>query len=47
MCMKPPLLEQVLKDVMLFYRPSLEGMLGRPIGPVLIGCGMFLGEEKI
>jgi hypothetical protein len=46
MCMKPPLLGQVIKDVMLFYRPGLEGMLGRPIGIVLMGCGMFPGEVK-
>jgi hypothetical protein len=46
MCMKTPLPGQVIKDVMLFYKPGLEGMLGRPIGLVLIGYGMLLGEDK-
>jgi hypothetical protein len=44
--MKPLLLGQVLKDVMLFYKPSLEGMPGRLIGLMLIGCGMFPGEAN-
>jgi hypothetical protein len=46
MCIKPPFPRQVLKDVMIFYKPGLEGTLGFPIGLVLIGCGMFLGEDK-
>jgi hypothetical protein len=43
---KTPLLGQVLKDVMLICKPSLEGTLGRPIGLMPIGCGMFTGEVK-
>jgi hypothetical protein len=35
-----------LKDVMLFYELGLEGTLGCPIELVLIGCGMFPGEDK-
>jgi hypothetical protein len=43
---KTPFPRQVLKEVMLLYKPILEGMLGCPIGKILIGCGMFLGEDK-
>jgi hypothetical protein len=46
MCIKPLLLGQVLKDIILIYKPSLEETLGRPIGLMLTGCGMFLGEIK-
>jgi hypothetical protein len=44
MCIKPPLPGQVLKDIILIYKPSLEETLGRPIGLMLIGCGMFPGD---
>jgi hypothetical protein len=46
MCIKPPLPAQVLKDIVLIYKPSLEETLGRPIGLMLTGCGMFPGEIK-
>jgi hypothetical protein len=36
-----PFTGQVLKDIMLICKPSLEGMLGCLIGIILIGCGMF------
>jgi hypothetical protein len=40
-----PFPRQVLKDVILFYKLGLEGTLGYPIGLVLIGCGIFPGED--
>jgi hypothetical protein len=46
MCIKPPLPGQVLKDIILIYKPSLEETLGHPIGLMLTGCGVFLGEIK-
>ena len=46
MCIKPPLLRQVLKDIILIYKASLEEALGCPIGLMLTGCGMFSGEIK-
>jgi hypothetical protein len=46
MCIKPLLPGQVLKDIILIYKPSLEEMLGRPIGLMLNGCGVFPGEIK-
>jgi hypothetical protein len=46
MCIKPLLLSQVLKDIILICKPSLEEETGRPIGLLLIGCGMFPGEIK-
>jgi hypothetical protein len=47
MCIKPLLPGQVLKDIILIYKPSLEETLGRPIGLMLIGCGMFPGEVNL
>jgi hypothetical protein len=44
--MEPLLREQVLKDIMLIFKPSLEGKLGSPIGIMLTGCGMLPGEVK-
>jgi hypothetical protein len=46
MCIKPPFPRQVLKDVMLFYKPGLERVSGRPIGIILLRCGMFPGEDQ-
>jgi hypothetical protein len=46
MSIKPLLLGQVLKDIILIYKPSLEEMPGCPIGPMLTGCGVFPGEIK-
>ena len=46
MCIKPPFPRQVLKDVMLLYNPGLERVSGRPIGLILLRCGMFPGEDK-
>ena len=46
MCIKPPFPRQVLKDVMPFYKPGLEGTLGCPIRLILIGRGMFPDEHK-
>jgi hypothetical protein len=46
MCIKPLFPRQVLKDVMLFYKPGLERVSGGPIEVILIGRGMFLGEGK-
>jgi hypothetical protein len=46
MCIKPLLSRQVLKDIILIYKPSLEETLGFPIGKMLTGCGVFLGEIK-
>jgi hypothetical protein len=44
--MKPPFPRQVLKDVMLFYQPGLERVSRRPIGLILLKCGMFPGEDQ-
>jgi hypothetical protein len=46
MCIKPPFPRQVLKDIMIFYKPGLERVSEGPIGIILIGRGMFPGEEK-
>jgi hypothetical protein len=46
MCIKLPFPKQVLKDVMLFYKPSLERVSGRPIGLILLRCGKFPGEDQ-
>jgi hypothetical protein len=46
MCIKAPFPRQVLKDVMLFYKPGLEGVSGRLIGIILLRCGMFPGEDQ-
>ena len=46
MCIKPPFPRQVLKDVILFCKPGLERISGRPIGLILLRCGMFLGEDQ-
>jgi hypothetical protein len=46
MCIEPPFPRQVLKDVMLFYKTGLERTLGVPTRIILIGCGMFSGEDK-
>jgi hypothetical protein len=46
MCIKPPSPGQVLKDIILIYKPSLEEVTGRPIGLMLTGCGVFSGEIK-
>jgi hypothetical protein len=46
MCIKPLLPRQVLKDIILIYKPSLEETLGRPIGLMLTRCGVFPGEIK-
>jgi hypothetical protein len=46
MCIKPPLLEQVIKDIILMYRPSLEEVTGHPIGLMLTRCGVFPGDIK-
>jgi hypothetical protein len=46
MCIKPPFPKQVLKDVMLFYKPGLERVSGRLIGMTLLRCGMFPGEDQ-
>ena len=46
MCIKPPLPEQVLKDIILIYKQSLEETLGCPIGLMLTGRGVFPGEIK-
>jgi hypothetical protein len=46
MCIKPPFPRQVLKDVMLFYKPGLERVSGRPIGLILSRCGMFPSEDQ-
>jgi hypothetical protein len=46
MCIKPPFLRLVLKDVILFNKPGLERVSGGPTGLILIGRGMFPGEGK-
>jgi hypothetical protein len=46
MCIKPPFPRQVLKDVILFCKPGLERISGRPIGIILLRCGMFPGEDQ-
>jgi hypothetical protein len=46
MCIKPLLPRQVLKDIILICKPSVEEVAGCPIGLMLTGCGMFLGEIK-
>ena len=46
MCIKPPFPRQVLKDVMLFYKLGLERVPGYPIGPILLSCGVFPGENQ-
>jgi hypothetical protein len=43
---KPLLPGQVLKDIILIYKPSLEETLGNNIGLILTRCGMFSGEIK-
>ena len=46
MCIKPPFPKQMLKDIMLFYKQSLERVPGRPIGLILLRCGLFPGEDQ-
>jgi hypothetical protein len=46
MCIKAPFPRQVLRDVMLFYKLGLERVSGRPIGLILLRCGMFPGEAR-
>jgi hypothetical protein len=46
MCIKPPFPRKVLKDVMIFYKPGLERVQGHPIGPILLRCGVFPGEDQ-
>jgi hypothetical protein len=46
MCIKPPFPRQVLKDVMLFYKPGLERVPRRPVGIILLICGMFPGKDQ-
>jgi hypothetical protein len=46
MCIKPPFPREVLKDVILFYKPGLERVSGGPTRIILIGHGIFLGEDK-
>jgi hypothetical protein len=45
-CAYNPLLpRQVLKDIMLFYKPGFERVPRRPIGLILLRCGVFPGED--
>ena len=46
MCIKPLLPGQVLKHIILIYKPSLEETLGCPIGLMLTGCVVFSEEIK-
>jgi hypothetical protein len=46
MCIKPLLLGQALKDIILINKPSLEEVTGRPIGLMLTGCGVFPAKIK-
>jgi hypothetical protein len=46
MSIKPSLLKQVIKYIILIYKPSLEEVTKRPIVLILTGCGVFLGEIK-
>jgi hypothetical protein len=46
MCIKPISHRQVLEDIIRICNPNLEEVIGRPIGLILTGCGMFLGEIK-
>jgi hypothetical protein len=46
MCIKPLLLNHMLKDIIRIYKESLEEVTGRPIGLVSTGKGMFSEEIK-
>jgi hypothetical protein len=45
-CIKSLLLSQVIKEIIEICKTSLEEVIGRPIGLVFIGCGMFPREIK-
>jgi hypothetical protein len=46
-CAKKPLFpRQVLKDIMLFYKPGLERVPRRPTGIILLRFGVFPGEDQ-
>jgi hypothetical protein len=46
MCIKSILPGQMLKDIILIYKPSLEETLGRPIGLILTRCWVLPEEIK-